>query len=724
MSFAKLRERGALSKALSVLGAALVLVGGFALYARQELFDSDAFSRTAARSLQDDSVRAALADPIVEQIVDIGPDELINVQPLLQGAVSGALETSAFRKVFRDAVRKAHRALFGKDRDELVLTISEADSVITGAVRAVSPQTAKQIPDDVGQRLVKVTESEAALTAARWGEDVRFLGLVLPPLGILVLVGAVLTAPDRRRGLVNSFVALAAAAAIGLVALLVARTLLLRGFDDDTVHDAVAALFDAYMSGLGDWLLLGGVVCVALAAATAAREPQPLERPRRLLRWLGRTPKTRARRAGRAVAIGVGSVIAFLEPALALQIVAVFAGAVGIYYAVVELIAAIAPPPVPVKGRGRGKAATQPVSWRAPAAAAAVIVAAAVALAFLITDERKTAVARPAGPVKACNGYAKLCDRSLEDVVFPGSHNSMSAAELPGWFAPNQRRGIPRQLDDGVRVFLIDTHYGIKRSSGPVLTDLEREGTSQVNEAVKAQLGPEGARQFRDLSARFAKSGGEATPGTYLCHVVCELGSVKLTKALGWFEDFLDTHPDEVVILFIEDKATPEDTAEAFEESGILRYAYVHRKGRPFPTLRELIENDKRLFVMAEEDAGGNRYPWYHDGFELAQETPFTFKSAAELVAAASCAPNRGEADNALFQLNHWVEQIPRSPKTAAEVNSFKSLKQRARVCQRKRGLLPNFLGLDYYDKGDLDEVARVLNGLPRDAKPSYRETK
>ena len=64
----------------------------------------------------------------------------------------------------------------------------------------------------------------------------------------------------------------------------------------------------------------------------------------------------------------------------------------------------------------------------------------------------------------------------------------MSAAELPGWFTPNQRRGIPRQLDDGVRALLIDTHYGIKRSSGPVLTDLEREGTSKVLEVVRETL--------------------------------------------------------------------------------------------------------------------------------------------------------------------------------------------------------------------------------------------
>jgi hypothetical protein len=91
--------------------------------------------------------------------------------------------------------------------------------------------------------------------------------------------------------------------------------------------------------------------------------------------------------------------------------------------------------------------------------------------------------------------------------------------------------------------------------------------------------------------------------------VVCELGSIEMVRTLGWFRDFLETHPDEFLILFIEDKVSPTDTAAAFEKSGILHYAYVHKPGKPFPTVRELIESDKRLFVMAEEEAERERSP-------------------------------------------------------------------------------------------------------------------
>ena len=39
-----------------------------------------------------------------------------------------------------------------------------------------------------------------------------------------------------------------------------------------------------------------------------------------------------------------------------------------------------------------------------------------------------------------CNGYAQLCCRRLDQVVFAGTHNSMSAADSPGWLIANQGR--------------------------------------------------------------------------------------------------------------------------------------------------------------------------------------------------------------------------------------------------------------------------------------------
>ena len=40
---------------------------------RGELYDADRFSRTAADTVREEPVRDALAEPIVNQIVDVGP---------------------------------------------------------------------------------------------------------------------------------------------------------------------------------------------------------------------------------------------------------------------------------------------------------------------------------------------------------------------------------------------------------------------------------------------------------------------------------------------------------------------------------------------------------------------------------------------------------------------------------------------------------------------------
>ena len=127
-------------------------------------------------------------------------------------------------------------------------------------------------------------------------------------------------------------------------------------------------------------------------------------------------------------------------------------------------------------------------------------------------------------------------------------------------------------------------------------------------------------------------------------------------------------------MIFIEDVVSPEETAEAFKRSGLLRYAWIPDRSELPPTLGELIEADKRLLVMAENDAGGGSYPWYQQGFDLVQETPYTFNSPAEIESPKSCLPNRGRPDNPLFQLNSWIEKIPRDPSLAAKIDALDPL--------------------------------------------------
>src|SRR5690554_2078143 len=59
---------------------------------------------------------------------------------------------------------------------------------------------------------------------------------------------------------------------------------------------------------------------------------------------------------------------------------------------------------------------------------------------------------------ETCNGYEELCERRFDEVTFPGTHNSMSVAEEK-WGAPNQQYSIERQLEDGIRVMMLDVYF-------------------------------------------------------------------------------------------------------------------------------------------------------------------------------------------------------------------------------------------------------------------------
>lgn len=121
--------------------------------------------------------------------------------------------------------------------------------------------------------------------------------------------------------------------------------------------------------------------------------------------------------------------------------------------------------------------------------AALVVVAGAAVLAVVIEGNRPTAAQVAAPPSGGCNGLASLCDRRLDEVVFAATHNSMAAADEPGWLFANQRYPISRQLQDGIRGLLIDVHFGVlDPHTGRVRTDLRAEGSSRNK--VAEQLSP------------------------------------------------------------------------------------------------------------------------------------------------------------------------------------------------------------------------------------------
>ena len=323
--------------------------------------------------------------------------------------------------------------------------------------------------------------------------------------------------------------------------------------------------------------------------------------------------------------------------------------------------------------------------FKTTARAAGVLIAAAL----LFAPAASGSVKSTPGQV-SCNGSSRLCERKLNEVVLPGSHNSMSASEL-GWFNPNQTYSIANQLNRGARVLLIDTFYGQPQDNGQVINVSKEEG--------RASGSP-----------------------MYLCHASCLFGSSSLTQELEAIVSFLKANPKEVLIVINEDNVAPADFAAAVEGAGLLKYIYRGPAG-PWPTLRTMVDSGRRVVVLAQSEVG--EVPWYHLAYDGAvRETPYSFIGVDPLTKLnqldESCAPFRGDAaetDDSLFLMNHWATNSNPSSfepliSDAEIVNTRKALVARARACQQRRGFLPNLLAVDFFGTGDVVGAAKELNGV------------
>ncbi len=263
-------------------------------------------------------------------------------------------------------------------------------------------------------------------------------------------------------------------------------------------------------------------------------------------------------------------------------------------------------------------------------------------------------------PELVCNGHAELCDRPLDEVVFAGTHNSHASSD-DGFsqFNTNQVHGIPTQLAEGVRLLLIDTVYADDNSIS-------------------------------------------------LCHGPCNLGSIPHLDTLQTIVDFLVANPGEVLAIIYQDDVSAADLALDYAATGAEALTYAHPVGEPWPTLGELVTADTRLLVTVEQ--GGPPPAWHQHVWDLAWDTPYAPMDPADM----SCELNRGSPDNDLFLLNHWVANqlgLP-SPDGAEIVNAYDFLLARAEECEALWDHPPNFIAVDFYDRGDLLAVVDTLNGF------------
>jgi hypothetical protein len=690
------------ARVLIVLGAVLAALGLLAGHVNREVLDGPTFAANVDDIRRDEAVAAELGAAISEQLLRQHPD-LVAIRPLVESVATRAASSDLLSGLTRTAAETTHELLTEGDADSIALRLADVGAVVTGALAVVAPERAP-VSSDVSVTLASIGDQAFAETTIAIARAVGVLAWLLPVLALLCFAGAVGLSGSRWRTAASAGRSLMwAAGALGLI--LVIGGFVVRRLDTDSLGGAVA---------LASWRVIvrpmwWGVVLLAVFGLTVmlacdSGAPAVIAARAEALRRAALHPRHTAGVVMRIVVAAALGVAAIVDPVGLIEPLIVVGGVVLVLYAITEIgrlagaSRTVADSAVESPDRSRRRPATVAVA----AVAGVAVIAGVVWLARPGRDVDAAEVVAGEGTV--CNGHAELCDRPFDEVAYVASHNSMSAATEPGWFLAEQADSIPVQLDQGVRALLVDVWSGIP--AGTVV----RTAPGSYDEAraiAEEELGPEVVAAAQRVADSVA---GQAT-GTearFLCHGLCETGSTPFVDMLEQVRGWLIANPDEVVTLFIEDHVAAAPIAADVEAAGLLDFVYDPSTGEPWPTLGEMIRSGRRLVVMLEEGNGGDQASWLVNGFELTQDTPYTFPT----VESFSCDPNRGPDDAPLFLLNHWLSGFTSLVTDAQLVNTRDVLLPRAQQCQDERGTIPNFVAVNYVALGDVYEIVDELNGV------------
>ncbi|WP_344044193.1 hypothetical protein [Nocardioides panacihumi] len=665
--------------ATSCLGTMLLLLGAVAGVINHEVLDADRFSAHVDAIRTDPDVARQLGALITRRLVEEQPD-LVALRPLIEATATRVVASRPLGPVVRGSLAPLYDALVLGENDPVVLQLADVAAVVVAAISVLSPQTAVALPADLDVRLSDIGAGELVPGAVEPVRAIRLLTWLAPLLGLTVLAAPAAFAESgvrRRRALAGVGHGLVGAGGL-MAALLVLAVALVGRSDPDTLAGAVRIAVRDQLAG-PFWIVSAGLAAVGLVVTLVA--DRPTDRSRRLLLSV------------LAAAVGV----------------ALLTDPTGVAAALLWLVGALL-----LIG---GVVTALVTLTRVPAGRTALASAAGVLLAGIVVaawpDDHHLDTRRAVAGGSGCNGHVELCHRRYDEVAYPATHNSMAAASEPGWFFPEQPDGLVDQLDAGVRVLLIDSWYGRETNRPGVVTTVGEARARAVAEATESF-----GRSAVDSALRLGGAVGLTPRGpqeAYLCHGLCEIGSTRWLDSLEAVRDWLDVHPREVVTLFVQDQVSPSDTAALIERAGLLPDVYRPADdATTWPTLGQMVESGRRLVVLMENRAGaGERERWLLPGFEEVQDTPFLFRSPAALIDGSdTCAHNRGEADAPLLLVNHWVTDKSAEVTNAARVNAHDVLAARVASCREQRGMLPNFVAVDFYDRGDLFGVVDDLNGL------------
>jgi len=234
------REHRKLALALIVVASLLAFLATFALWANRQLLDTDNWTDTSTRLLEDDEIRQQLSIFLVDQLydnVDVNGELRAALPPRaapLAGPVAGGLREVAQRgadallerprtqTLWEQANRRAHKLLIDVVEDRNSDALSTANGNVTLDMKALLGQTQRlgglsnKIPADAAQ--LTILRSNQLAFAQDLVRLMRALAIVLVVLSLaLFALGVYLARGWRREALRATGWGLVAAGALALL---------------------------------------------------------------------------------------------------------------------------------------------------------------------------------------------------------------------------------------------------------------------------------------------------------------------------------------------------------------------------------------------------------------------------------------------------------------------------------------------------------------------------
>ena len=288
-----------------VLAALLAILSVVAIWTRNQVLDTDRYVETVAPLAREPSIQDLLVDRLTgaiappERTADFARDLLPpRAQPLatpIASAVEGFvrdklgefIRSPRFAERWDQLSRTTHGAaveLLTGAGDQGRLQIAGDRLVVRlgpllGPAREAIERAGLRPPEAPPAVEPEIVLGDASGVQSARGivELLQKIAWVLPVLGLLCLVAAVFTAPDRRRGMLRAGMALVAGMALLAVILGVGRSLYLDAATGaDLPEDAAGAAFDTLLRFLRDGVRLVfavGLVIVVGAVLTGPSRP-------------------------------------------------------------------------------------------------------------------------------------------------------------------------------------------------------------------------------------------------------------------------------------------------------------------------------------------------------------------------------------------------------------------------------------------------------------------